>query len=363
MTLRRNHNPGLAKKERDANLELLRIIATVFVIILHYNNKNNGKGFLYTEALPQQYQVLICFEMLAICAVNIFVMLSGYFMCNSQKADAAKVLRLYIDVVFLSVFRYFLNCTIGSSDFSIPALLYAMIPLSWYVAVYSALYLLSPYLNRIIRGLPAAQFRTMLIMCLLIFSVWPSVSELITALTGFKLTSMSPFGTQGSGAGYTIVNFVLMYVLGAYLKMHGSKNISHRSIWSALAVYVLCTVLLIIYSKIYFSGAVSYCNPLVIIQAIAIFKVFQSVEVKSKCINAIASCSFGVYLLHSYFLKYMQIERYVTGSALLIPAHIIISSILIYGISGFIYWTYLKLFSPFFKKWLMKLTFLKYEVS
>lgn len=363
MTLKLNNNTSTAKRERESNLELLRILATIFVIILHYNNENNGKGFLFTEALPQHYQMLVCFEMIAICAVNIFVMLSGYFMCNSKKADAVKVLRLYADVVFLSVFRYFLNCTIGSAAFSTSTLLYSMIPLSWYVAVYSALYLISPYLNRLIRGLPAAQFRMMLIICLLMFSVWPSISELITALTGMKLTSLSPFGTQGSGAGYTIVNFVLMYFLGAYLKMHGSKNVCCKSIFSSLAVYALCTVLLIFYSKIYFPRALSYCNPLVIIQTIAIFKAFQSMKLKSKCINAIASCSFGVYLLHTYFLKYIQVEHYVTGNILLVPVHVIVSSILIYGISALIYWIYLKLLSPLLNKWLQKLSFLKYEVS
>lgn len=35
-------------KDRNSNIELLRIVATVGVIILHYNNIESGKAFLYT---------------------------------------------------------------------------------------------------------------------------------------------------------------------------------------------------------------------------------------------------------------------------------------------------------------------------
>jgi len=356
-------HPVAIKKERNSNMELLRIIATLFVIIVHYNNKNNGKGFLYTESLQQHYMVLICFEMLAICAVNIFVMISGYFMCYSKKATLTKVFSLYIDVMCCAVIRYFLDCTIGSASFSISKMLYLMIPLSWYVAVYSALYLLSPYLNKLIHSLTASQFRRLLIMGFLVYSVWPSCLELTTALTGVKLTSMNPISTQGSGAGYTIVNFVLLYFIGAYLRIHKNERATLGTRWKSLGVYIACTVLLVLYSKVYFSGAVSYCNPVVIIQTIAIFRVFQSIELKSKSINAIAKYSFGVYLLHGYFFKYFHIEAFTTGRLLLIPFHITVTAILIYAICAVIFCIYRKLAGPIIDKALENLQFLSYEVA
>lgn len=361
--MKQSKNRDVRVRERNSNLELLRIIATLFVIMLHYNNKNNGKAFAYTEALETQYQVLVCMEMLAICAVNIFVMISGFFMCRSQKADVTKVLRLYADVIFCSVIRYVMNCTIGSQKFAVPTLLYFMIPLCWYVAVYSALYLISPYLNRMIRGLSEAQFRNLLIIFMIVFSVWPSALELITALTGMKLTSMSPLGTQGSGAGYTIIHFIVMYCMGAYLNLHGNENVDGKSTWKALGGYIICTVLLVLYSKVYFSGALSYCNPLVIIQSVAIFRVFQSVEFKSRIVNTIAGCSFGVYLLHTYFFKYFRIEKYATGNALLIPLHMIMTAVMIYGISALIFWIYQKTAGALIGRCLKKLSFMKYEVT
>ena len=72
-------------KDRNSNIELLRIVATVGVIILHYNNIESGKAFLYTENIGINYQLLLMLELLSICAVNIFIIISGFFLCESNK--------------------------------------------------------------------------------------------------------------------------------------------------------------------------------------------------------------------------------------------------------------------------------------
>lgn len=288
-------------------------------------------------------------------------MISGYFMCESQKAEIIKPLRLYLEVILFSLIRYGLGCATGHNTFSVFGLLHCLIPLNWYVTVYVALYLISPYLNKIIRGMPVVQFRTLLIVGLLVFSFWPSTLDAISTITGMDLNSLSPLGTQGSGNGYTIVNFVLMYFLGAYLK----KSVGVRntiSIFISLTVYVLCIVFLMFYSRISFSGALAYCNPFVIVQAVALFKVFQTLRIKSRLINSIAGGSFGVYLLHSYFFQYIQIERFVTRSIFLIPLHVIVSSIMIYIICAVIYWIYSKTLSPILNMGLKKLSFIAYDV-
>ena len=353
---------ALTHKVRNSNMELLRILVTLFVIILHYNNKNNGKAFVYAEALPEQYQILVIMEMFAICAVNVFVLISGYFMCSSRKADVTKVIRLYLDVILLGVIRYLLNCVLKTASFSFDQLFRAMIPLGWYVAVYSGLYLISPYLNRAIRDLPKAQFRTMLLVFFVVYAVWPSVLELITAWTGTKLTSLCPVGTQGSGAGYTIIHFIMMYFLGAYLKLHPIEN--QKYTWAkALSVYCVCSVLLILYSEIYWAGAVSYCNPLCVIQAVALFMLFRSFRLESRWVNEIARCSFGVYLLHTNFFRYFQISNQVTGAAWLVPIHVIWTAVKMYAICAVIYWLYLNTLGRIVGKILKRLRFMQYEAA
>lgn len=357
-----NTNVVCEKKVRNSNLELLRIVATFFVIVLHYNNAGSGGGFLYTAELGLHFHILLGFEMMAICAVNIFVMISGYFMCESSKVDISKPLLLFVEVVIFSSLRYALDCATGANILSVSGLVHCLIPLNWYVAVYVALYLISPYLNKIIRGMTDSQFRMMLIVGLLVFSIWPSVLDAVSAVTGTDLNLLSPMGTQGSGYGYTIVNFILMYFLGAYAKKSAGGT-KQRPVLVPLTVYVMSIVLLMFYTRISFVGALAYCNPIVIAQAVSLFQVFQSMRINSKLVNTIASCSFGVYLLHTSFFRYVQIERFVTGNIALIPLHLLVSSILIYTICAIIYWGYANTLRRVLRKWLQKLSFITYQID
>lgn len=351
------------REERASNLELLRIIAALFVIIVHYNNTGSGKAFLYTEDMPTHYQILLLLEMAAICAVNIFVMISGYFLCTSKCVKIWKVIRLYIDVIFFSVLRYFLYCLLGEETFSISGFLERFIPLNWYVAVYSGLYLLHPYINQMIQGKDRRQFRFMLMVFGFVLSIWPSGMEFISKALDFSPKSLSPISNQGSGDGYTLANFVLMYLFGAYCRIHISKEISAKNRIVAANIYAICVILNTFYAKFFFGRAASYCNPLVIIQTIAIFVFFMNISLKSKVINWVASGSFAVFLMHSFFFPYCQIERFVTGNPFAIPVHIFITTIFIYAISTMINWGYQKIFGPLFKLGQMKLSFLTYDVS
>lgn len=349
-------------KVRESNLELLRIIATLFVIILHYNNVGSGGGFLYTAELGYHYQVLLGFEMMSICAVNIFVMISGFFMCASRKADISKPILLYSEVILFTLLRYGINLVTGRVSFSAVEFLRCLLPLNWYVSVYIALYLISPFLNRIIRGISLSQFHMLLCVSIFCFSVWPSVVDIVQEVTGADMSALSPLGVQGSGNGYTIVNFALMYFIGAYLKASEAEA-KHASILRSLATYLLCSILLILFTRISFSGALSYCNPIVILQTVALFKVFQFLHIKSEVINVAASCSFGVYLLHTCFFPFFQIEHFVTGQIFLIPIHVIATAILIYVVCAAIYWLYSKTLRRTFIRCLKKISVLTYEVD
>lgn len=363
MLTKQNTPQRLEINERYSNLELLRIIAMLFVIIVHYNNKADGKAFFYTEAMPLHYQILLCFEMLAICSVNIFVMISGYFLCTSSQVRITKIIRLYIDVVFFSVFRYVLYCILGDTTFTLIDFLRRFIPLSWYVAVYSGLYLISPYLNQILLNRSRSQFHLLLLVFFFVLSIWPSGIELLSKFGGFSPNSLNPISSHGSGDGYTLVNFILLYFFGAYFRLHENQNKSFKQVIYALLVYIGCVALNTVYANIFFGRATSYCNPLVIIQTISIFVAFQNISIRSKLINNIAKCSFGVYLMHSFFFQYIHIEHQVTGNPFLIPIYVTISAMLIYAASALIYWVYQKICSPAFELIQRKLSFLSYNVN
>lgn len=351
------------KTHRHSNLELLRIVATLLVIVLHYNHAGMGKGFFYTASMPVHYQILLFIEMMAICATNVFVMISGYFLCQATKVSIYKIIKIYVDVIIFFALRYIASCLLGDEGFVLRSLFGRSIPANWYVAVYSGLYLLSPYLNRMLSGLNKSQFRFMLLVFFFVLSVWPVGIDLMGRIFGFSLNSLTPISMDGYGGGYTLVNFVLLYLFGAYCRMHESVDRSRKKGICAILVYLGATVTNAVYAHFYYGPSIAYCNPLVIIQTVSLFIVFENISIQSKMVNTIAGCSFGVYLTHGFFFRFCNIERSVTGSPWMIPVHVIGCAIMIYAVAGAIYWAYQKAFHPVFSYLQKKLRFLTYDIN
>ena len=72
--------------KRQTNIELLRIISMLGIIVLHYNNSDMGGGFLYATGLNRA--ILMFLESIFICGVNLYVLISGYFLCERKEPNS-----------------------------------------------------------------------------------------------------------------------------------------------------------------------------------------------------------------------------------------------------------------------------------
>ena len=66
------------RRDRESNIELLRILAMFGVIILHYNNPSIG-GLSFVKYGSLNYWFLNIAESIFVCAVNLFMIISAYF--------------------------------------------------------------------------------------------------------------------------------------------------------------------------------------------------------------------------------------------------------------------------------------------
>ena len=62
------------KRDRESNIELLRILAMIGVILLHYNNPSIGGGLSFVNNGSINYWFLNIVESLFICAVDLFIL-------------------------------------------------------------------------------------------------------------------------------------------------------------------------------------------------------------------------------------------------------------------------------------------------
>ena len=80
----------MEKNKRYSNIELLRLLIMLGIIVLHYYNKSIGGRLKYVSYNSINYFILILIESLCICAVDLFMLISGYFYCK-EKSNITKV--------------------------------------------------------------------------------------------------------------------------------------------------------------------------------------------------------------------------------------------------------------------------------
>jgi surface polysaccharide O-acyltransferase-like enzyme len=160
-----------------------------------------------------------------------------------------------------------------------------------------------------------------------------------------ELMGLSTIGAWGSQQGFTLTNFVFMYIVGGYLRFGiDDSRLSNRKIMMFLCVDVfmlfgwslICEFL----SQHGLRSAWCYHNPLVIIEAVCIFVLFKRVRISKNWINEMAKGAFTCYLVHYSFLRLVNIEKYVTGNAWAMLVQIVLLQVTIYVISYVIYKIY-----------------------
>ena len=147
----------MSKSKRLSNLELLRII-TMLVIIAHHYIVNSGVTELYDfQHISGKMIFAQCFGWGGKTAINIFVLISAYFMCQS-KLTWKKVLKLYLEIKFYSIVIYAIFLVTGYTTFSVKGVLKTIFNVALgvensFTGSFIAFYLLIPFLKKIIQGI------------------------------------------------------------------------------------------------------------------------------------------------------------------------------------------------------------------
>lgn len=345
----------MAGVRRSSNIEALRILAIIGVMVLHYNNPVIGGGITYAQEGSPNFYVLYVLESLFACGVDLFVLISGYFMCESRTRNLWKPIELVIQVMLFREGIYCLRVLLRVVPFSLKTAITTLLPVNYFVILYCVVYLLSPYINLMVDNLSVRSFRNLMTITICIFAVYPTLVDVLGELRGGEFIGLSTVGMYGSQWGYSAVNFLLMYLIGSYMK-RGAPKISGWPVNKLLISLAASITIMVIWARIndkigFFTerSAWEYCNPVLIFEAVVIFVLFTKIDIGvNPVINKLADGVFSVFLLHQFFIPYLQIEKYVSGSLPLMIAHMFMSVIIIYGVCSVAHLAYHAIMNPVF---------------
>lgn len=278
---------------RQSNFELLRIVAMVMIVFHHFAFHGGFKFDSTTLSIPRFWFNFII--MGGKTGVNIFVLISGYFLIQSKstKASIHKILKLWGQVFFYSAIIYVINIALGG-DISIKQFIKAFMPMTraawWFASSYFVLYIIHPYLNRFLHSMDKFLYQRYLLLLLLMWCVVPTFLS-----TAFE--------------GNSLCWFVTLYSLAGYYRLYGfnklvTKDAGIMAIILTILTYCSSVIFTILGTKwAFFSEHNSYFYGMqrlpTLAISICIFIAFANMDIKySKWINLASSATFGVYLIH-----------------------------------------------------------------
>lgn len=281
------------------NFELLRIVSMVMIVTLHFL----GAGGILSRVqigTPKYYLANII-EYACIIAVNLYVMITGYF-CINKKIRPKKILYLEIEMIFYLVSIYCCAIATGNEKFEVGKFVKNFFPYItkqyWFLTAYMSLYLMIPIVNRIVSNIEKKEYNYYLVI---IFSILSVAATLYPKNVILNVNS-----------GYSIGWFIAVYLMGGYIRLYYSEHKfnSIKLIFNYIGMIVVHMAIDWLSYKInkfellgdYRGNSLNYNNIITLIEACALFLLFKQIKIKNvfaqKVILAISPLTLGVYLIH-----------------------------------------------------------------
>jgi surface polysaccharide O-acyltransferase-like enzyme len=336
-----------ALAERKTGVELLRIFAACAVVVLHYYHAEmGGASAVMGGGRKVIMELLIC---LCCSAVDVFVLISGFFLSEKTSRPLGKPFSLYLQVVIFSFINYGVMLALHESAFNPMHIVATFVPHNYFVVLYTALYLISPLLNRFLFSLSEKEYGRLLLIAIILFSVYNSGVDLLSDITGRELTGSTTISIYGTQQGYNIVNFILLYTIGGYLNRFGFPTFVLKWTWGIISVCIVCIYgwRVLVHQGL---SATSYSNPFVIMLAVAILCLFNKIKWHSNMVNELAGAAFTCYLFHLVLIRRIGVEVYAAGPTWRFVLHFILSVVLIYIVSYLVYKLYNLVFSTLVRR-------------
>ncbi len=329
------------KKERMDGPDLLRCVAMMMIVVLHFL----GKGGLlpYWEVggtITKTRAIADLLESFAIIGVNIYMLISGYFLPASH-FRLSRLITLYVQLWIYSVGVAGLCVATGlvsAETLTTHDILVLVLPVSmehyWFLTAYLFLYLLLPILNVAVEKMTKEQL------------LWTTLF-LLFVHSGLKSLLLVRLDTDRGG--YHFLWYLIVYLIAAYIRKYQpaffQSKVRCAVLWlmGSLGVFAERMLFGIVYSRKGSLGQMltvplEYNHLLVLAASLGLFGLLLHVRlprVLGGITRFLAPYTLGVYLLHeNIFLRYHWTTWFRTETITTVPqllARTVLAMILVFA--------------------------------
>lgn len=287
------------KNERIIGIDLLRLLSMFMVVLLHILGHGGIIGNI--DAMTWKGDVVALVNILCYPAVDIFILITGYVYAE-KSIKIGHIIQLWLKVVFYS-FLFELLIQVYNSSLDVKSLVFSCFPVLrgvyWFFSAYIGLFIFIPFINKMIKNITQREYTILLCCCGGI-----NLLSIVGSLAGNNIYDLN--------RGYSVIWFIILYLVGAYIKKFSYSFICSK--WINIIVYLFFLFVAFVGDKVikwrtqaiygenrYGELVISYTSPLIWGQAICLVLIFLQINIKreklKRRITNIASSAFGVYLI------------------------------------------------------------------
>lgn len=292
-----------SRSGRMANLELLRCIAMMMVVVLHFLGKGDLLPALDSRNMEAVGYAAWLLESFCIVAVNVYMMISGYFLCTSS-FKLSRLVSLWLQIEFYSIIFGLTGALSGiltKTPFDTHYILTLIFPVSmdhyWFLTAYIFLYLLLPFIGKAVKQMSRQQLQWSVILLFSVFCL---------------LKSILPLRLETDQMGYDCIWYLCVFLAAAYMRRFGVPFLERKG--RGLCLYVICCLavfagtmgLRAVYLKtgslkLMLKMFLEYNHLFPFLAAAGLFAAFKALRVPDRAaalVTRISPYTLGVYLLH-----------------------------------------------------------------
>lgn len=278
----------MVTKQRDSNLELYRIIVMILIVAHHYVVHSDLFDMMRQSPITSKSLYLFLFGMWGKTGINCFVLITGYFMCQSR-ITLRKFTKLVFWALFYKIVIYLIFSACGYVDFSLKSLLSNLLIIRDIKAEFTSCFLVFflniPFLNILVKNMDKKQHTLLLLLSLFVYSIWSQIPHILVSIN-------------------YVIWFCVLYILASYIRKYNVfEHIDHKK-WGWLTlcsiIVSVLSVLIMRYAGHYPYYFVSDSNAvLAVVVSVCTFMFFKTYPLKyHKWINTVGASTFGVLLIH-----------------------------------------------------------------
>lgn len=318
-------------KENYSNFNLLKILCMFFIIAGHYVAHSNLIELVSYGSI--NYFVLQFFRFMIPVSLNCFVLITGYFMVN-KNIRSKKIFNLIFTTWLYSVIIY-LCYSFSSNSFILRSMIANALPVCtgqyWFISAYLGLYIVIPFINKLLLNLTEKRFRFLLLILTFLYVILHSV---------FYMNSVY------IPTYFSLSWFIYLYILGAYLKLYSKYNGTITKNVLLLSLILIVNILSSYVGKMFFGKHLSilydYNFIFNMIGTFLLFNIFKKIDIKNmhliNIVDKIVPLILAVYIISDNRVIRMfiwhdifKVDLFVNSPYMII--HIILTVFIIFLIS------------------------------